>query len=84
MQHQPGISGKLQCEVTAMEKFECKECGKKFNSEEGLNQHISAKHEQNKKKDYKFKIEKKHLYFMVAILVVFALGFWTYHSITSP
>jgi len=67
-----------------MEKFECKECGKKFNSEEGLNQHISAKHEQNKKKDYKFKIEKKHLYFMVAILVVFALGFWTYHSITSP
>jgi hypothetical protein len=70
--------------LTTMEEFECKECGKKFNSGESLNQHKIAKHEQNKKKDHQFKIEKKYLYLMVAILVVFALGFWIYHSVTSP
>ena len=67
-----------------MKKFECKECNKEFNSEESLNQHISAKHEQNKNLSNKFKIKKKHIYFMVAILIVFALGFWIYHSATSP
>jgi hypothetical protein len=66
-----------------MKTFECKECNKKFHSEESLNQHISAKHEQNKEQTNKFKIEKKHIYFMVVILIVFVLGFWIYHSVTS-
>ena len=65
-----------------MEEFECKECDKKFHSADALNSHNLAKHPQVNAP--KFNIKKKHIYFMVAILVVFALGFWIYHSVTSP
>ena len=67
-----------------MKKFECQECNKKFDSEESFNKHTSDKHKQNKKWSDKFKIEKKHIYSLIAILAVLVLGFWVYRSVTSP
>jgi hypothetical protein len=65
-----------------MDNFECKECDKKFNSADALNAHNLAKHP--KTDTPKFKIKKKHIYFFIFICIVFALGFWIYHSATSP
>jgi hypothetical protein len=67
-----------------MEKFECKECKKKFGSEESFNQHTNAKHKQSQKWSDRFKIEKKHIYFIIATFAVLGLGFWIYYSATSP
>ena len=68
-----------------MKEFKCTECNKGFNSEESLNQHMKAKHEQDKTKTvHKVKITKKHYLLMGALLISLALGFLLYNYLTSP
>ena len=58
-----------------MGKSVCKFCSKEFDSEESMNQHVSAKHSSSK--DENSKIDKKKLkkYILLAILIIAVIIF---------
>ena len=65
-----------------MKKYICKFCGKKFDSERALEQHIKAKHEAEKGMK---KINLKSLgWYLVFGLIAFGLIYSIYFVLTSP
>jgi len=67
-----------------MEKFECKHCGKKFDSKEALEQHIRDVHEKKENVEKrKFPVKKYAIY--VAIFLIFvAVSYGIYNLIATP
>jgi hypothetical protein len=65
-----------------MEEFVCKVCGKKFGSQQALNQHYQAKHAKEK---VERKIpRKKILYTFLGIVLLLLLAYPIYWAFTSP
>ena len=63
-------------------KFVCKFCGKKFASENALNQHTQAKH---KMKKVKRKMNLKNfIFYLIFFSIAFLLAYSIYFVVTSP
>ena len=67
------------------QKFECKVCSRSFGSEDGLNQHLSAKHPENKeeKKVIRNPATKKKIRNWVIFLVILTAVVYGFYSLSS-
>lgn len=60
----------------------CNVCGKVFEAESSLDQHISAVH--SSRQQASPKIKRSRLIYFLIIVAVFSLGFFSYNAITGP
>jgi hypothetical protein len=65
-----------------MKGFECKECGRTFDTQDSLGQHARAKHWQVKGKG--LSLNRSHAYAAAIIIIVLAAVYLFYQSATSP
>lgn len=73
-----------------MAEFVCKECGKTFQAEDALAQHVSAKHlssqpkPASQKSQFNFAKHKLLIGGLILLLIVLATGFWAFSSSQAP
>jgi protein-disulfide isomerase len=65
-----------------MEKFECKQCGKKFDTKDALVQHTKDAHEKTKTEKKKFHV-KKYLIYTIVVLIFIGFIYAVYSLVVS-